>query len=194
MLQLILTHLGTSVLGGLLILFFWPREIVEIKIPATEASIDSLAAERVEVIMDGTHKSFTSEGYFAFIDSLAKTSIKTRWLPGKVVTEFVEVESIWGTFNEPECVPVSLGTEFRSHFAYEFTYPEGETSQVKVSLDYSQFHWALHPTTGSFKNFNISIPEISKSAKILKPPPSFLHVWGMRLIWIGGGIAIGGSL
>ncbi len=179
---IILTHLAALLVGVGSMYFFWPKEVVEIKIPPTNEQIDYLATKKFEMKMSGIDHSFTGEQYSSFVDSLIRASRKIFKIP---VDKLVIKDSL--AYVEVDCVPEQAGALFRAQFKHEFLYPPKDSSKVRISLFYAQNNWPLH-ISGHFEDINIQMPEISKSKKLYKRI-AWLE-WSKRALYVAAGFGL----
>lgn len=189
MLKTVLSYLAAVLIGALLAVWLWPRDKVTVTLPPAQSVVDSLATAKFETRMAGMTRVFENPGdYEAFIDSLKlnnRVIVRVpRPVPGESRIDTVEVAV------DCPCVPEAPGQEFSAHFKHNFTYPEGDTSQVRISARYAQFNWPLHPT-GAFKDVNVYIPPINKTVEVPKPPSAFLPKFLGKAVYFGLGAGAG---
>lgn len=193
MLKTVLSYLAAVLVGVLLTLWLWPRKTVTIHIPASQSQIDSLATSKFETKMANVIKVFENRvAYQAFIDSLKKHNKIVIKVPVPVPGES-RIDTLIVKADCP-CVPEVPGQEFSTPFEHHFAYPPGDTSQVRISLRYSQFNWPLHPS-GAWKEVKVFIPPITKTDEVPEQPSSFLSsllgpTWG-KIAYLGIGLGVG---
>ena len=176
----ILIHSISVSVAFVMMVLFWPTKEVKIRIPASQVQVDSLAAEKFSVAMSGVQRSFTSETYKTFIDSLIRSSRRVIKIKGETIHDT--------TYINIDCIPIIPG-KYSSTFKHIFNYPEGDTTTVRVSLEYVQRDSILHPD-GHFENFDILMPEISRTFQV-KKQSSFISKYGSKVLFFGAGIIIG---
>ena len=193
MIKTVLSYLATALIGALLMLWLWPRKTVTVHIPPTQSEIDSLAIKKFELRMANVVRVFENpKAYQDFLDSLKKKNKIIVKVPVPVLGQS-RIDTLLVNADCP-CVPEAPGQEFSAPFEHRFAYPSGDTSQVRVSLRYSQFNWPLHPS-GAWKDVKVFIPPISKTVEVPEKPGDFLSrlltpTLG-KIAYLGAGLGLG---
>lgn len=172
-------YIATGVIVFLGMLLWWPRDVVEIEVPAQVETVDEVKPE-----FEASFRAFSDKAeYRAFVDSvLSERKVVKVPVPGKTTIDTVEVEA------QHDCVPVLPGV-YSARFNRSFNYPIGDTSQAHISLSYVQNDWLLHPD-GRFENVNVSLPQLNLEKETPRHPQGFFSKWFNRALYFGIGYGV----
>jgi len=176
-------------LTAVLTILLMPKRTVTITVPPTIEQIDSIAVAAVEVYRHGVAVEFADAGdYQAHVDSLITANRVTVRVPVAAVHDTLPPDTIEVEV-ECACVPEVPGAEFRASFEHAVEYPAGDSTSVFISLVYSQYDWALHPS-GTFRDFEIMLPEIKRTESVRAPSRLRRYLRDGLMISIGAGAVL----